>query len=212
MGCGSSNAAGQLAQQQQQQQDFTNQSIANINNAFAGFTPQFYQQAGRAYTNWATPQLQQQYQQNKLNLVDKLSGQGLLNSSAAQQANNSLSQGLTQGQQQIANQALTTQQGLQTQVGQEKSNLYSQAQTANNPQAIGQQALQLAQSTNAPSTFAPVGNLFNQFGQQYLAASNNNLYNQYANMYLNTLSNPAIYGQSLYPSGFSSLPGNVGGQ
>lgn len=209
MSCGSNTAANQLAQQQQQQQNWTNQAIGGINQAFSGFTPAFFQKAGQAYTSYATPQLQQQFQQNKNNLVGNLADQGILNSSAAQQSQNALSQALTQGQQGIANQALATQQGLQQQVGQQESNLYQQAQNTNNPAQIGQQALMAASNINAPSTFTPIANAFSNFANAYTAGRGASLYNNFANQYLNSYSNPAIFGQSLYPSGLSqALPTN----
>lgn len=211
MSCGSNTAANQLANQQAQQQAWTNQAIGNINNAFAGFTPAFYNQAATNYTNYATPQLQQQFQTNKNQLVNNLADQGILNSSAAQQANNALSAAMTQGQQGIANAALGQQQQLQQQVAQQENALYQQAQTTTNPQQIGQQALTTAANINAPSTFTPIGNAFSNFANAYTAGRGASAYNNFANMYLNSFSNPAIYGQALYPSSFSqALPTNTG--
>jgi hypothetical protein len=206
MGCGGGGGAvNQLQQQQQQQQNWTNQAVGQINQAFSGFNQPFYSGVGKAYTNWALPQVGTQYQATKNQLLDKLAGQGIMNSSAAGQAQNALSGALTQAQQGVSNQALAQEQQLQQQVGQEKSNLYAQAQTATNPSALGQQALETAASTSAPSTFAPLGQLFTNFGNQYLAGQNANLYNNFANQYLNMFSNPA-----LFSGGFNSPFG--GGQ
>lgn len=209
MGCGGGGGAvNQLQQQQAQQQAWTNQAVGNINNAFSGFGPAFFNKAGQAYSNWALPQVGTQYQQTKNQLLDKLAGQGILNSSAAGQADNALSGALNTAQQGVANNALGQEQQLQQQVGNEKSNLYAQAQTATNPSALGQQALEQASQISAPSTFAPLGQLFTGFGNQYLAGQNANLYNQFANQYLNMFSNPSLFG-----SGFNSpFGGQSGGQ
>ena len=210
MGCGSSSnpAAGVQAQQQQQQAN-TNQAVSSINSAFSGFTPQFYQGVQDAYTNYAMPQLQQQYQTANNQLGYKLAGQGLLNSSAAQQGTNALSGAMQTNQNQLANAAVGQANQMKQTVGQEQSNLIGQAQTATDPAALGTQALALASSTTAPSTFAPVGQLFSQFGQQYLANQNSNMYNNFANQYLSSLSNPGIFGANSQTGSSNALPGNV---
>jgi len=177
MGCGSSNAGRQMADQQAQQEALTNQSVANINKAFAGFTPDFYKGISTAYQNYQMPLLQQQYQQSANNLGFKLAGQGLQNSSQAQDLQNRLSQQNTQATQQIAQQGLSQAQQLQQQVGQEQSNLIGQAQTASNPNAIGQSAIAAASGFQAPSSFQPIGNLFANFSQQYLGNQLANTYN-----------------------------------
>jgi hypothetical protein len=195
MGCGgSSNAGDQLAAQQAQQQAWTNQSVNNINQAFAGFTPDFYNKIGQAYQGYALPQLQQQYQQTQNQLGFRLANQGLGKSSQAQGLYNQLGQQNTQNTQQIANQAMTQEQQLQQQVGQEQSQLIGQAQTANNPSAIGQSAISAASGYAAPSSFQPLGNMFSNFSQLYLG-------NQLANTY-----NPAT--QQLIGYGFNPMSSN----
>lgn len=207
MGCGSSDPASGIQAQQQAQQALTNQAVGQINQAFAGFTPQWYQGVSNAYTNWALPQLQQQYQNANNQLGYKLASQGLTNSSAADQARNALSASMQQGQNTIGNQATTQAQQLQQQVGQEKSNLIGQAQTATNPSSIATQALTTASGFQQPSSFAPIGNLFSQFGQEYLANQTANTYGQFLNQYLNGFTNPAVFGAG---SGTSfGLPSNL---
>jgi hypothetical protein len=83
-------------------------------------------------------------------------------------------------------------------VAQQKSQLYGQAQTATDPSAVSQQALGAAAGISTPSTFAPLGQLFNNFSTQYLAASSAPGYNLYAQQYLNQLTNPSIYGGNTF--------------
>ena len=179
MSCGSSNAGSQIASQQAQQQALTNQAVGNINQAFSGFTPQWFNQASNAYSNWAVPQLQQQFQQNQNGLNFQLANQGLLGSSQQQTGQNALQTNQNQAQQQIGQQALAQQQGLQQQVAQQKANLIGQAQTSTNPTATGQQALTTASQFAIPSSFQPLGNLFSNFAQQYLGNQQANTYNPY---------------------------------
>ena len=205
MGCGSSSSASSAAlqQQQQQQEANTNKAVASVNSAFSGFDPAFYQKVQDSYTNWALPQLQTQYQTANNSLGYQLAGQGLLNSSAATQGQNALSAAMTQNQNQIANNAVGQSQALQQTVGQEKSNLIGQAQTATDPSSFGQSAIAMAAGTQAPSTFAPLGSMFTNFGNQYLANQNASSYNQLAQL-LGSYTN-----QNNFAGGGVSLPGNL---
>lgn len=177
MGCGATDTGSQLRAQQQQQQQLTEQAVSNINSAFAGFTPQFYQGATSAYRNWAVPQLQQQYQQTQNQLQAKLANQGLGKSSIAQDLSNQLQTAQQQAQEQIASQGLSQSQQLQQQVAQEKSNLIGQAQSATDPLAVSKQATAAAGSLQLPSSFQPLGNLFQNFSNLYLGQQLANTYN-----------------------------------
>lgn len=180
MGCGggSSNAGDQLRAQQQQQQALTDQSVGKINQAFAGFTPSFYQGISNAYTNWAEPQLQQQYQQTQNQLGFKLANQGLGGKGTSQKQDmfNQLGQAQTQSQQQIAQQANQQSQNLQQQVAQEQAQLMGQAQTATDPSAVGQAATAAASGFSAPSSFQPLGQMFGNFSNLYLGNQSQNTY------------------------------------
>ncbi|MDE2097297.1 MAG: hypothetical protein KGL39_08650 [Patescibacteria group bacterium] len=192
MGCGSTNAAAGIQAQQQQQQALTDQSVQSINSAFSKFNPSFYQGVQNAYTNWALPQVQQQYQTNQQQLGAKLANQGILNSSAANQAKNALSGAMTQAQNTVANSAVQQGNQLQQQVAQEQANLIGQAQSATNPSSLGTQAASVAASIQAPSTFSALGNMFQNFGTQYLGGQTGNSYSSILN-YLSGLTNPTVY-------------------
>lgn len=194
MSCGSSNAGNAATAQAAQQQGWTNQSDQAITGAFAGFNPQYYQGIQNAYTNYALPQLQQQYQTANNQLGYKLAGQGITNSSAAQQAQNALGQSMNQNETQLGNQAVQAAQQQQQTVQGQENNLFGQAQTASDPGALAQQAISEAGSISTPSTFAPLGQLFTTFGTDWLGNQLNSNYNTFANQYLNTISNPSIYG------------------
>jgi hypothetical protein len=176
--CTPSNSSDALAQQQAQQEANTNQAVSGINKAFSGFTPQFFNNVNQSYQGYALPQLQQQYQQTQNQLGFKLADQGIYGkNSVSQGLNNQLQQANTTNTQNIAQQGLANAQQLQQQVGQEQSNLIGQAQTATNPQALSQQAISTAAEFGAPSSFQPIGSLFNNFAQQYLGQQNAGTYN-----------------------------------
>src|ERR1700679_1157816 len=199
--CTPSNGANALQQQQNQQEANTNQAVSQINKAFQGFTPQFYQGVNQSYQNYAIPQLQQQYQQQQNNVGFKLADQGIFggNNSVAQNLYGQLGQANNQAQQNIGQQGLANVQQLQQQVGQEQSNLIGQAQTATNPQSLGQLATQQAAGFGAPSQFQPLGAVFNNFSQKYLGSQNANTYNP-ATAYL--YNNPYSFGGSGSQGGF----------
>jgi len=192
MGCGSTNIGSQQRALQQQQQAATNQSVGQINQAFAGFNPAFYQGVQNAYTNYATPQLYQQYQPIAQQTNYKLANQGLTGSSSDRYLHQQLGQTFGNAQQQIGNQGLQQSQQLQQQVGNERSGLVSQALSASNPSSIAGQAQGAAGQFQGPSAFAPLGQLFNNFASMYLGNTNQNTYNQFANQYLNQYNNPGF--------------------
>ena len=188
MGCGSNNnAATQLRGQQQQQQAYTNSAVNQINQAFSGYTPQFYNNYGQNYMNWALPQLGQQYQQTSQQLGGKLANQGLTNSSAAQNQWNQLQNTNSLNQQGIASTAQQMQNQLQQQVGQEQAGLIGQAQQSTNPMQVAQGATAAAAGFGTPSAFQPLGNLFGNFAQLYLGNQLQNTYGPSTQQLLSSL-------------------------
>lgn len=190
MGCGGSNQAQQLLNQQQQQEKATNNAVGQVNNAFSGFTPSFFHGVGQAYQNFALPQLQQQYQSASNGLGFKLANQGLGDSSVAQDLGSKLANTMAQGQTQIGQEAQNQENQLRQNISQEQANLVGQASNSQNPGIVGTQALGVAQGFGTPSSFAPIGNLFNSFATQYLGNQNANVYGGAQNQ-LGSLLNPA---------------------
>lgn len=174
MGCGKNNQADQILSDQKKQSLAQQNAVGQVQNAFSGFTPQFYKGVGDAYQNFAMPQLQQQYQNSANQLGFKLAGQGLGQSSQGRFLNSQLANTMSQGQTQIGQEAVNQENQLRQTVGNSQANLIGQASSSQQPGAVGAQALGVAQGFTTPSSFAPIGNLFNQFGSQYL----NNQYNQ----------------------------------
>ena len=198
-------AGGAVAKQQQQQQDWTNQATKGIDKAFSGFTPQFYKGIGQAYQNYALPQLQNQFMTNSNNLGFKMAGQGLQKSSVNDKAQNALADTMSQAERQIGNQAVGQENTLRSTITNQQASLYNQANITNNPNALSQQAIATASAASAPSTFQPIGQMFNTFASDYLGQQQNAMYNQFTNSYLNTLNNPGLYAN--LGNGVNALPG-----
>lgn len=176
MSAGNNNSLTQL--QQQQQSALTKGGAAIQNNFASKFTPQYYGQEQENYINQAEPQVAEQYRSTAANLNYKLGDQGLTRSSAAQQLGTSLNEQLAQNQEQVVNQAQQQVQGTQQQVAGEESQLYGQLQESQNPTAIAQSSANLAAQTAAPSVFAPIGNLFSNWSNMYLANQSASSVNQ----------------------------------
>lgn len=141
--------------------------IQGPTQTFTGFQPDFFNQAAQTYTNYALPQLAQQYKVASDATTYDLAGKGLLNSSVASQARSNLD--LTMGQQKlnIADTGRQQSQALQKQVEDSRqqaiNNLY---QTGDPTQAI-QSAIGQASQIQAPSFVQPLTNAFSGIMNQY---------------------------------------------
>lgn len=197
-GClGGSNSGQQALQNTQQQQAAIASATGQINNAFAGFDPAFYNNYTTANVNQGLGQLSTQLQPVQNQLGFKLAGQGLQKSSAGQQLGQSLQQNIGQNEQNIVNNANSATNTLKQNVAQQQSNLINEANVANDPASISNQALGVASSYSAPSPVAPITGMFTDWANTYLGAQNKNTYG-------------GTLGQSTYPSlGYSGT--NSGG-
>jgi hypothetical protein len=176
---GSSNASGVTALQQQQQAGLQQGSQA-IQQAYQGFTPQFYQGVEQNYINQAEPQLNQQYQQQGKNLNFSLANQGITNSSAGQNLGTSLGQAFNQQQQGVVNSAQGAAQQVQQNVANQQAQLYNELGSSYNPTTAAENAANLAAQTAAPSVFPPLGNMFQTWANTYLTGQNDSQANNQA--------------------------------
>lgn len=195
MGSSGNGAAQAAIDLQNKQQANINTGMGQIAQAFSGYTPQFYQQRATDYQNFALPQLTAQAQQQQSQLGYGLARRGLLKSDTANRQSSILGQNINQQKRGIVDSGQQQAQSLEQQVNQSKSNLIGQLQTANDPSAIGGQALNVASQFSAPSTFAPIGNLFGTYANIYAA-------NQLAQAYAPVLQQ----GQQQVAAGGAALP------
>lgn len=177
---GSSGDSGAAAQEAARQANIS-KGMTDINNQFSGFTPSFYQNAASDYTKATTPQMMSDYRNTKNNLTYSLARAGILNSGAATQRNNSLNQQLSTNESQIANNAQGQSNTLQANVNTQKGQLVNQLEASADPTSISEQANAATSQLRAPSAIQPLGNLFADWTQQYLAGMESNAYNQNQN-------------------------------
>jgi hypothetical protein len=175
MGTGNNDSLNALQQQQQAALTSGGKKIdAAFNNTF---TPQYYQNLVQNYENQTMPQLDQQYRTTGQNLDYNLANRGLSKSSAAQNLGSSLKEELATQQQGVVNNAQTAEQTMQQNVASEQQQLYGQLQVSENPTQTAQNAANIAAQTAAPSTFAPIGNMFSNWTNMYLAGQTANTAN-----------------------------------
>lgn len=177
MGFGGGNDAAKAieAQERARAANIT-QGMKDIDAAFAGYNPEFYGGLQRNYLASALPQVGQQFRQTRNNLAFNLAGRGLLRSSAAQTLGGSLQQQLATNERAVADQATQAVQDLQRRVQEQKNNVTSQLLASANPQLAKQQAYETASTFSAPSLMQPIGNLFNNWSNIYLAQQTANAY------------------------------------
>lgn len=173
-----------------------NSSVGQINKAFSGYTPGFYNNYQNQILNTTGPQLGQQARQAGQQLDYSLADKGLTNSGTAGQLKTSLGQNVALQEQGLVSQAQNASQNLQQQVQGQQNTLIGEAESASNPGAVAQQALGTASQFESPSLVAPIGNLLSNWSQQYITGQTASALAPY----LTALSTqPLVYGGN--PSG-----------
>ena len=203
---GGSSAGSDARQQQLSQQKQVLAATGQINKAFAGYTPEWYNNYTQQYTNSAMPSLMGQYEDTQKQLGYKLGDQGLIKSGTAGQANQALQTQLGQQQQGVANQALNATNSLRQQIAQQQQGLIGQANVAADPLSTAQQATGAAASFAAPSLAQPIAGAFQNFANMWLGNKAQQAYGGYGR---SSLSNP-YWGSTLGIG--SGLPVTQGGQ
>lgn len=150
---------------------------ADIDKAFSGYTPEFFQERAQAYEAAALPQVTQQFDEASRKIDFGLAGRGLLQSSAAGSVRAGLDRERTNKARDIASIGIDQSNALRQNLENERGRLLAQVQSAADPSGAGEQALRVAQATQQPTSYAPIGNLFSGFLQNHL---DNQIMKQYA--------------------------------
>ncbi len=168
MGCCGGDKAGAeaRAQEEQRQRDIA-AGMANIDRQFAGFDQAFYDKRKQDQLAFALPQVSQQRQGANRAVSFQLARQGLLRSSAAEQAARELDQQTGLSLQQVSDQAAESANQLRRDVEGERSNLLSQLHASGDPALAASRAIATSANLRLPSPLAPVGRLFEDLTNQY---------------------------------------------
>lgn len=140
-------------------------NINAVNQAFAQFTPDWYQQKANAYTASALPELNRQVGKESEAITYALANRGLQNSTAGQNLFQQLGENTTSQKQQLANAGQNYAQNLQRQINQSKLALYSLGGTPGAGSAAGS-AIQTAAGFQTPNPIAPITDYLSNFNNQ----------------------------------------------
>ena len=174
---GGSASDGGAAALQAQRQAAIDQGVAQTDQTFSQFTPAFYNKAATDYEGYATPQPMNEYQTTKNNLAYALSRNGILNSSAAVNSGASLNKELSQNENTIANTAQDQSNTLQSDVATQKSNIINELESSADPTEAASSSAAAVAGLQAPPAYQPLGSLFSDWSNTYLANMNAQAFN-----------------------------------
>lgn len=178
---GGNSGAKQLAAQQQQQADQaradTNRKNAalqtgmgNIDAAFQGFDDNYFNNLAKNYEDYAKPQLQDQYDQQKKNLIYALARKGNLNSTVAGDQQALLDQQNARNLTGIESTGMDYAAQARRDVQAARNDVTGQLNSSYDADAANTAAMAAAKSLAVPVSFSPLGNLFTNVSA--LAAQN----------------------------------------
>jgi hypothetical protein len=151
---------GGAAKRERQRQDRIRTGVASINDTFAPFNDDFFAGRSKAYVDYATPQLKDQYQNSYRNLVTALHRSGILQSTEGARRMGELQKQYKRNQQGVIDTSVDVANNARTNIENSRSALISDLQVTADPSS----ALQAAQARQAVfaanPTFQPLANLF----------------------------------------------------
>lgn len=136
----------------------------NINSTFdSQFTDDYYKQRRNAYTNYATPQLEDQYADAQKQLTYALARGGLLDSSIRGSKLGELQQQYALQNQDIADKALASETDARNAVEDSRANLISTLNATGDAEQAASTAISRASALSQPAAYSPLASLFADF-------------------------------------------------
>jgi hypothetical protein len=165
---GGSKAIEKQAQQDRADEQGRQQSIRDgttrVNSIFDGqFTPDYYESQKKAYTDYATPQLDDQYSAAQKQLTFSLARGGNIDSSAASGQTADLQKQYDLNKQKIADDALSYGAKAKTSVEDARSNLVSLLNSTGDAEGAANSAVSRAAALSQPAAYSPLTSLFADF-------------------------------------------------
>lgn len=178
MGCGGGNDSGEEQRRlEEERQARIETGKKSIDEAFSGFDDNFYDQRVKEYEDYAVPQLTQQYDRTRKNLMYSLARSGLLNSGVEAEKGAALDQNLAQQYRGVVDTGQGQANQLRRDIEGQRSNLVSQLQASADPGGAANLALRTAQAYETPTSFGPIGDYFESWTRNYLANETARQYN-----------------------------------
>jgi hypothetical protein len=170
-GGGGDGGAAQARADEEARQRRLKEGTARIDTEFSKFDDNFYKGRKQAYTNFAMPQVNDQYRQSGNQLAYSLARSGLGQSSESARQGAVLQRDNAMARQQIADAATGEAQKARQSVEDSRYNLVNQLQATSDPQMAASNAMRQANSLAMQTGFSPLANLF-QNTTGVLAAAN----------------------------------------
>jgi hypothetical protein len=159
-GGGSDDGAKEMRRQEAERQAQIAAGTKNVNEAFGGFTDDYYGGIEQAYLEYYAPQLQRQYKDARQQIILKSPG-GTANSGFAKRMAE-LEQMYQQEQGAMRGRALDASRNRRAEVEQNRSNLLGQVNTGLKAASAAELATQQAKYLSQPATFSPLADIFVQ--------------------------------------------------
>lgn len=159
-------AAEQARQQEAQRQAKLATGRTSINNSLAGFDDNYYNTQSQNYDNWALPQLDDQFADQKKKLVFALSRGGLLNSSSAAQKQAELADQYNTAKQGIIGKGTDYATNTRKDVENTRAQLLSVLGSTEDPTTVADEATRQAATLRQAPSFDPLGSLFTDIADQ----------------------------------------------
>lgn len=175
-GGGGDGGAAQARADEQARQGRITEGVGKIDETFGKFDNSFFDNRAKAYSNYATPQLNQQYHQASNALTYGLARSGQSNSSEAARQGGVLQADNANARQQVADAATGEAQKARQQVEDNRNNLINQLHATSNPGLAASGALRDAALLANQPGFSPIGNLFQNTSATLAAADRGGYY------------------------------------
>lgn len=156
-----------------QRQQAISEGRRNIDTAFGQFNDDFFGGFQNSFLDFFTPQLEDQFEKARAQLVAALAGRGTLESSAGLGALADLSEKNDLERTQIANRAVDASNALRGNVERAKSNLFTLNESSADPQGINARAIGEATALAAPQSFTPLADVFSAALQPFIGFAGN---------------------------------------
>lgn len=159
-----SNEAAMARAEEQARQARIREGMGRIDSTFdSQFTDDFFTGRQNAFLEFATPQLEQQFNDAQRDLTFSLARQGLTDSSVRGQRTAELQRLFDTNRQDIADQALAYSNDSRNAVEDARSDLVRTLNATGDADAAAKAALARASALSQPQAFSPLANLFGDF-------------------------------------------------
>lgn len=140
---------------------------APVERTFKGYQPEFYQAREKAYTDFALPQLADQYQSARDNTTFGLSNVGLSGSSVGEKARFKLEKAMNTGRQNVAEEGINQSNKLRDQVEQSRQQAIQQLYQTGDPTQALKTAINTSSTFERPGGFNQLANGFGDVMNQF---------------------------------------------